>query len=367
MLNYNSGITPYDYQKVAIEKVLKAKNGVLVAPCGAGKTEMALQIIAELGLPALWITHTQDLLKQSLERAMHSFDLPKECFGTITDGKINIGKYITFATVQTLSKIDLEKIKNEFGVIIVDECHRVGGSPTNVMMFYKCLSNLSARYKIGITATPKKNGLEQSMYCLLGNLIYEIPKEAVQSKLCGVEVVTYNIPYEPDLKKVTDADGTLNHAKMLEDLIWHTGRNKMLLCCINELSNCIVLSDRVGHLQLLESLCTRRSAVLTSQTAKAKRDNLIANFKAGKIEVLFATYQLMAEGFDCPSLKYIVLATPQKNERIVTQAIGRVARKCEGKEKGIVYDFVDDWFVYKKMRKEREKVYKKNNYVFCKI
>ena len=186
MLSYNSNITPYDYQDVAIQKVLKAKNGVLVAPCGAGKTEMALQIVAKLGLPALWITHTQDLLKQSLERAKHCFALQSDAYGTITAGKINIGKNITFATVQTLSKIDLQKVKNQFGVIIVDECHRVGGSPTNVMMFYKCLSNLSARYKIGVTATPKKNGLEQSMYCLLGDLIYEIPKEAVESKLCNV-------------------------------------------------------------------------------------------------------------------------------------------------------------------------------------
>ena len=134
-LDYKSKINAYDYQRTAIDKVVKAKNGILVAPGGAGKTEMALQIIAEVGMPALWITHTQDLLEQSLNRAKNNFDIPDSCFGTITAGKINIGSHITFATVQTLCKVDLEKIKDEFGIVIVDECHRVGGSPTNVMMF----------------------------------------------------------------------------------------------------------------------------------------------------------------------------------------------------------------------------------------
>lgn len=369
VLNYKSRIKPYDYQRVAIDKVVKAKNGVLVAPCGAGKTEMALQIIAEVGLPALWVTHTQDLLKQSFERATKNFELPKQCFGTITDGKINIGNYITLATVQTLSKIDLNKIKDQFGIIIVDECHRVGGSPTNIMMFYKCLSNLSARYKIGVTATPKKNGLEKSMYSLLGDLIYEIPKEAVANKLCDVEIINCFTHYKPDIKMVTSTDGTLDHTKMIDDLTKNNDRNKYIIEFLkSNLESCIVLSERVAHLQYLFNNCgIAEASMLTSHTPKKQRENVIDDFKSGKIKMLFTTYQLMSEGFDCPSLRSIVLATPQKNEKVVTQSIGRVARKCDGKTKGIVYDMVDDWFVYNKMRKEREKVYKKNNYEFNKI
>lgn len=363
-IKYNSKIIPYDYQEKAIQKMLLAKNGVLVAPCGAGKTEMALEIVSRIGKTTLWITHTQDLLKQSLERAMNNFDIPKRCFGTITQGKIDIGTHITFATVQTLSKIDLQKIKNVFDVIIVDECHRVGGSPTNIMMFYKCLSNLNARYKIGITATPKHDGLEKSMYCLLGDLVYEIPKQAVQSKLCKVKVETISTNYNANINNITNPDGTINYAKMINDLCDDVERNHLILKYIGNLQRCIVLSERVSHLEKLKIMLRGSKAeILTSKTKNRKQ--IIEDFKNGKIDILLSTYQLMSEGFDCPTLEYLVFATPQKNERIVTQACGRVARKCDGKKQGTIIDFVDDFFMYKKMRKLRERIYKKNNYDYA--
>lgn len=363
ILKFYSKIKPYDYQEQAIQKMINAKNGVLVAPCGAGKTEMALEIIARIEKPTLWITHTQDLLKQSLERAMNNFDIPKKCFGTITQGKINIGTHITFATVQTLSKIDLKKIENQFDVIIVDECHRVGGSPTNIMMFYKCLSNLNARYKIGITATPKHDGLEKSMYCLLGDLIYEIPKEIVETKLCGVKVISISTNFSPNINDIINTDGTINYIKTINNLCENEERNYLIVKQIKDLKKCVLLSERIGHLEQLKYMLKDRNVEILTSKSKNRKE-ILENFKAGKIDILLSTYQLMAEGFDCPSLEYLALTTPQKNDRIVTQSCGRVARKCEGKQFGIIIDFVDNFSLFKKMRKQREKIYKKNNYSF---
>lgn len=47
-------------------------------------------------------------------------------FGTITEGKVNIGKGITFATIQTMCKLDLSRYKDFWDVIIVDECFPAG-------------------------------------------------------------------------------------------------------------------------------------------------------------------------------------------------------------------------------------------------
>ena len=60
-----------DYQQKAVNAALSCQwhQGVLVAPCGAGKTEIGMALIARLGRPALWITHTLDLAQQALERA----------------------------------------------------------------------------------------------------------------------------------------------------------------------------------------------------------------------------------------------------------------------------------------------------------
>lgn len=116
---YKSNIKLYDYQEEAKNKALKAKNGVIVMAAGSGKTQTALQLIAELGVKTLWLTHTMDLLNQSYTRAKDNFEDIK--ISKIANGKINIAENITFATVQTLSKVDLSQYKNEFDCVIVDE------------------------------------------------------------------------------------------------------------------------------------------------------------------------------------------------------------------------------------------------------
>ena len=118
-IKYKSNIKLYDYQEEAKNKALEAKNGVIVMAAGSGKTQTALQLIAELGVKTLWITHTMDLLNQSYLRAKDNFEDIK--ISKIANGKINIAENITFATVQTLCKLDLSQYKNEFDCIIVDE------------------------------------------------------------------------------------------------------------------------------------------------------------------------------------------------------------------------------------------------------
>ena len=118
-VDYKSNIKLYDYQEEAKNKAFKTKNGVIVMPAGSGKTQTALQLISELKLKTLWVTHTYDLLNQSYDRAKSN--LENVGLGKIAAGKINIGTHITFATVQTLSKMDLSQYKNEWDCVIVDE------------------------------------------------------------------------------------------------------------------------------------------------------------------------------------------------------------------------------------------------------
>ena len=82
----------------------------------------------------------------------------------------------------------------------------------------------------------------------------------------------------------------------------------------------------------------------------------------GEIDCIFATYQLAKEGLDIPNLRTVVFATPEKNETSVTQAAGRVARKYEGKEFGVIVDFVDDFAMFKGWAKKRNGIYKKLGY-----
>lgn len=366
---YSSNIELYPYQKRASEAAKKARNGIIVMPCGSGKTQTALQLVSEIGGRCLWLTHTQDLLNQSMNRAKSCFGLPLSDYGTITDGKVNVGK-ITFATVQTMCKIDLPRYKNEFDVIIVDECHKCIGSPTKVMQFYKVLTNLSARYKYGLTATPKRaDGLEKSMFALLGDKIIEISKEEVKHTTCPVEVRTFQTGYVPNYGVVLNGDGTINYGSLVEDLIENEDRFNLVLNIINlqyKAGPMLVLANRVEYLKRLNDKFEGKSVCLSALApTKASRDlrkESLRMLNSGELDCIFATYQLAKEGLDVPNLRYVVFATPEKDETTVTQSAGRVSRKSDGKQVGVVIDFEDDFGMYKGWRKKRLAIYKKLNF-----
>ena len=103
-IDYQCEVPLFDYQEPAVDALCEAKYGILQSKAGSGKTQMGIALIAKLGVKTLWLTHTQDLLRQSFERAAQYMD--SSLFGTITAGKVHIGKGITFATVQTLAKQD---------------------------------------------------------------------------------------------------------------------------------------------------------------------------------------------------------------------------------------------------------------------
>lgn len=366
---YNSGIKLYDYQENAVKEALRARNGIIVMPCGSGKTQTALELVNRIGGRCLWLTHTQDLLNQSKTRAEACFNLPYAEYGTITGGKVNIGK-ITFATVQTMCKLDLNQYRYAFDIIIVDECHKCVGSPTHVMQFYKVLSSLSCRYKFGLTATPRRaDGLEKSMFALLGDIVVEVPKSAIEKNICPVEVRTFETGYMPDFDVVLSGDGTINYSSLIHDLISNEERFNFVLNIINiqyKAGPMLVLGNRVEYLEKLskkfDGKCICLSGMGSSKRAKAERKEALLKLNDGELDCVFCTYQLAAEGLDVPNLRYVVFATPEKDPTRVQQASGRVGRKALGKDCGVVIDFVDAFGMYKGWWKKRLSVYKKLGY-----
>ena len=364
--NYRSGINTYDYQEKAVMRALEAKNGIIVAPCGSGKTQMGLEVIARLGMKALWLTHTQDLLNQSMQRAKSVYG--NWGLGTITGGRVNIGEGITFATVQTMAKLDLAQYRDTWSIVVVDECHRCIGSPTKVMQFYKVLSSLACRYKYGLTATPKRaDGLQASMFSLLGDIIYEVPKEAVADTTCPVRVDFVKTAYVPDPDKMLLADGTINYSALVEDMVSNEERTKLIAETLNTLpAGILILGSRISYLEELLERYNGKAVCLSgrgnSKAEKLKRKEALTALDSGKIDAVFATYQLAKEGLDVPHLRYVIFATPEKDETTVMQAAGRVGRKADGKSYGTVIDFVDDFGMYNGWAKKRRGYYKKLGY-----
>lgn len=363
-LEYKSNINLYSYQKKAKDMALKSKNGVIVMPAGSGKTQTALQLISELGLKTLWITHTYDLLNQSFDRAKSN--LEDVGLGKIAAGKIDIGTHITFATVQTLVKLDLSSFKNEFDCIIVDEGHRICGTPAQLGMFYKVINALSCRYKYALTATPFRNikGTEKALFSLIGPIICEIPKEVVAEKTIKATIQ----PIYTDFKIPEEAqktDGTIDYAKLTTILGEDERRNEIILDILKECKNnyTLVLGDRLTQLKYLQENIgygVRIDGTMTSKKKKAQREQYIQDMRDGKENLLFATYGLAKEGLDIPRLDRLILASPHRDKATIIQSVGRVERKFEGKKTPLVYDIVDDTQFHNNMFKSRKTIYRKN-------
>ena len=371
-IDYQCEVPLYDYQQKAVEEVYWKQYGILQSAAGSGKTQMAIQLIAKHGKRALFLTHTRDLLLQAKQRAEQYMD--SSLFGTITEGKVNIGKGITFATVQTMCNLDLAQYKDYWDVIIVDECHRVAGTPTAVSQFSKVLNSLAARHKYGLSATVhRSDGLIQATFALLGDVVYTVPTEAVADKIMKVGI--YPVPTGVGLSRAClNTDGTINYAKMISHLCENFDRNA-LICdeIVRESSkSCLILSDRLGHLETIMKLLPERmqpyavmvSGKMTTKTGKAEREKAIEDMRTGKKKYLFATYSLAKEGLDIPCLERLYMATPQKDYAVITQAIGRIARTSEGKSDPVCFDFVDDIQFLVKAYKKRCTTYRKNGCYF---
>ena len=354
----------YDYQEEAVEQAMQYKNGVLVSAAGSGKTQMGIEIIRRIGQKALWITHTSDLLSQSKKRAEQYL---KCKMGTITEGKVDI-QDITFATVQTMCNLDLDSLKHEFSVVIVDECHRVCSSPTKLTMFGKVINALASRYKIGLTATShRSDGMIQSMYALLGDIFHVVPASATADKTIKAKIKTINTGFKLDRNsEAIDTDGTIIFAKLINEICFDESRNEFIAEYIKQCRNesVLVLSDRLGQLRDLKAIVGHGVMIdgtMTSKKGKSKREKAIKDMQEGKEKVLYASFNLAKEGLDIPCLTRLILASPKKDYAVIVQSVGRIERKTERKKEAIVYDFLDNLGICNSMYNSRKRVYKKNN------
>lgn len=372
-VDYQTKVPLYDYQEPAVKKMVSESCGILQAPCGSGKTQMGIAIATELNQKTLWLTHTADLLNQSYERAAQYID--KSLLGIITAGKVQISNGITFATVQTLSKLDLTQYKYTWDVIIVDECHRCAGTPTSVSMFSKVINSLAARHKYGLSATVhRSDGLIASTFALLGEIAYTVPEEAVASKTMKVTVHKVSTGIEVS-EACLDTDGTLIYQDMIKYLAENVDRAKVMAYDIihedNGHSN-LILSDRLEHLRLLKRMILLEvpedqvrmiDGSMTSKKARAERQQALEDMRTGKAKYLFASYSLAKEGLDIPQLDRLYLALPKKDYAVVTQSIGRIGRTAEGKTDAICYDYVDNIGFCENAWKKRKTSYRKKGCV----
>lgn len=343
----NYKVDLYDYQDIAVNEMIRNGHGILIAPTGSGKTQMGIALACKLSYKTLWLTHTNDLLYQSYFRAKEY--IPKDKLGMITAGKIEIAEGITFATIQTLAKQDLAELKYTFNTAIVDECHRLAGTPTRLNQFSKVINSLACRHKIGLTATlHRSDSLESTTTAYLGDVAHVIDKKSVSDKIISPKITRVNTGITMSICCL-DTDGTINNNKLLKYLSENNVRNKTILnyLLLNKNSSNLILSNRIDMLnniyELLPEELKPKAVVFSSKLGKKVRNTAIEGMKDGSLNFMFATYGLAKEGLDIPRLDRLYLISSSKDKAVVQQSAGRVMRSFPGKNTPVIYDFVDNY------------------------
>jgi superfamily II DNA or RNA helicase len=157
----------------------------------------------------------------------------------------------------------------------------------------------------------------------------------------------------------------MDYHKFIESMVTDQQRNELIVSqivreCNNPKNTIAVLVDRTKHCEILTEKLKARGVrcefivssvdVVSDSSGKRKkkaipkrvREEIVTAFKSGKIQVLVATYDLLAEGFNYHPLNRLFMATPIRWKGLVVQTVGRVQRPFEGKTEALVYDYVDE-------------------------
>lgn len=345
----SSSIIYRSYQSEPMETLVTKEEGLLVAPAGSGKTVMGLSLIPLFGQPTFWLTHTNRLAKQVIERIKTFLPCLRERdVGFIGGGKWETGKIFTVGMIQTLVRREKELgcLKDLFGLVILDEAHHCPAST-----FLKIINHLNPFYLFGLTATAyRRDKLEIIMFQALGEAVAIIKGSEIR-EAGGIMLPTVkyrSIRLKKRLKDDDCARGSNTQAIMKEHIINNKERNNIIVGDIVKealLGNyCIVVSGRKIHCETLYDLISigwQKTGIATGDYTVKYRDEQVRRFYDNEITVLVTTFELLGEGFDVDFLNRAFVATPFRARGKTEQFAGRLGRTAKGKKDAIIYDYVD--------------------------
>ena len=272
-------------------------------------------------------------MEQWSERIEAFLGIPKRDIGVIGQGKSKIGKQITLATIQSLPK-QLEYVQNQFGIIIVDECHHVPAET-----FRNTVGKLQAFYFYGLTATPfRKYNDGKLIFTHLGEVIANVQSTEIENyKLAKIAIrnTELNVPYNSK---------TDNFESLSKILVHDTARNNLILedvkTELNQGKKVVIITERKEHIDTLYLFLKQCYEVIAlsgedSITSKKSKWGIL---QQGNFQVLITTGQYFGEGTDLQNINCLFLVYPFSFEGKLIQYIGRVQRS---EINPTIYDYRD--------------------------
>lgn len=347
---FTSKLRPY--QKAAFKDITNKRYGILEANTGAGKTVMGAAYVCKRKTRALIIVHNKTLLNQWVEAFQEHTNITD--IGRIGDGYMEC-RDVTIGIINSVHKY-AEQIRDKFGTVIYDECHRVQSN-----MWITAINALRPKYHLGLSATPfRRDKLTMVLYQMIGPQLHKVdPKELERSgAILRPTIIRRTTGFTYTFKN--------DYSAMLSTLTKDERRNRLIAAdVIHDMKAfnepIMIVTDRVAHCKaIFEELklnASMKPVILTGQMPADQRKRNLASIKAGTANCLIATIQLLGEGFDAPDLSAMFLATPVKFSGRLVQVVGRILRPS-GSNRARVYDYRDNRIeTFRRTAYSRDRVY----------
>jgi DNA excision repair protein ERCC-3 len=338
-----------DYQKMSVDAFhaggdVRGGSGVIVLPCGAGKTIVGIAAMAALGKQTLILTTSTTAVEQWRREILDKTDLRDAAVATYT-GDVKQIAPVTVATYQIVTyrpRKDGEfphfKLFNEkdWGLIIYDEVHLL---PAPV---FRVTADIQARRRLGLTATlVREDGREEDVFSLIGPKKFDVPWRVLEQKGWIAEALCHEV------RLAMPGQERMEYA-LAE---W---RDKFRLASENPSKEdlCELLLERhdgpddrvliIGqYLKQLRRIAARfEIPLITGQTSNPDREDLYGRFRRGEIRKLVLS-KVGNFAIDLPDANVMIQVSGTFGSRQEeAQRLGRILRPKTGEEPAHFYTLV---------------------------
>lgn len=319
-------------------------SGLLVLPCGAGKTVIGMAVLERLQCECLILTSNTTSVRQWIQELQDKTTITSEQIGEYSGQKKQV-KPVTVATYQILTHrkskdADFTHIKllseRQWGLIIYDEVHLL---PAPV---FRATADIQATRRLGLTATlVREDGCEQDVFSLIGPKLYDMPWKKLEQQgwIANVECQEIRIPFTPELRS-TYLEAEVKHQFRL------AAENPAKLGVVKRILDhhegmpALVIGQ---YLDQLESIAREIEAPLISGTmSQQERVKWFAAFRRGEIKTIVVS-KVANFAVDLPDAAVALEISGSFGSRQEeAQRLGRILRPKSGENKAYFYALVSE-------------------------
>jgi DNA excision repair protein ERCC-3 len=336
-----------DYQRAAADTFyaggdVRGGSGVIVLPCGAGKTIVGIAAMARMQKSTLILSTSITAVKQWMREILDKTDLDASSVVEYSGEVKDIGP-VTVATYQILThrpdkKEDFPHFKlfdqRDWGLIIYDEVHLL---PAPV---FRVTAQIQARRRLGLTATLiREDGREGDVFTLIGPKKYDVPWRELEGRGWIAEANCTEVRVAlPDTLRMEYAVAEWRDKYRIASE--NPAKEEVIVRLLQQYAghNILIIGQYLRQLRQLQHRFD--IPLITGQTANVEREDLYDRFRRGEIKRLILS-KVGNFAIDLPDASVLIQVSGTFGSRQEeAQRLGRILRPKTGGEAAHFYTLV---------------------------